>query len=251
MKSNYKNCTFFTSAANLSGCPESIREVAFAGRSNAGKSSALNYLTQQKIAKTSKTPGRTQLINFFALDEGYFLVDLPGYGYAKVSRTTREAWQQNLTDYLAAREPLIGLVIVMDCRHPFQPIDEMMLDFCGEVNLLAHVVLTKADKLSRSQQQQTLIRAENRLRRDWDFASAQLLSSSKKQGAETLSRVLDDWLYTDYSSLDSPYPDSPDDGLGDEFDSELDDELDNGLDNGLDDDLADHPSDTQTKDDAC
>lgn len=197
MKTNFQQCHFVKSAAALADCPPSIREVAFAGRSNAGKSSALNYLTRQKIAKTSKTPGRTQLINFFALGEAesYFLVDLPGYGYAKVSRDTREKWQQFIADYLSQRQELVGMVIVMDCRHPLQDIDCMMLDFCADANLLAHVLLTKADKLSRNQQMQTLHMLQKNLKNEWPFASAQLLSATKRSGAEELSAVIGDWLY--------------------------------------------------------
>lgn len=195
MQANYKNCTFVKSAAALSDCPEGIREVAFAGRSNAGKSSALNYLTQQKIAKTSKTPGRTQLINYFSVGDGYHLVDLPGYGYAKVSRDTREKWQAFIADYLNEREELVGIVIVMDCRHPLQPIDTMMLDFCAEANLLAHVILTKADKLSRNQQMQTLQMLNKNIKNEWPFATAQLFSSSKRMGSDELSKVLNDWLF--------------------------------------------------------
>lgn len=195
MKTNYKNCTFVKSAAALNGCPTSTREVAFAGRSNAGKSSALNYLTAQKIAKTSKTPGRTQLINFFSLGNEYHLVDLPGYGYAKVARDTREKWQQFITDYLALRKELVGVIIVMDCRHPLQEIDAMMLDFCADANLAAHVLLTKCDKLSRNQQMQTLHILNKNLNNEWPFASAQLFSSSKRIGAESLIEVLDYWLY--------------------------------------------------------
>lgn len=199
MKANFQQCHFVKSAAALADCPPAIREVAFAGRSNAGKSSALNYLTRQKIAKTSKTPGRTQLINFFALgqNEDYFLVDLPGYGYAKVSRETREKWQQFIADYLTQRQELVGMVIVMDCRHPLQDIDCMMLDFCADTNLLAHVLLTKADKLSRNQQMQTLHMLEKNLKNEWPFATAQLFSATKKSGAEALSAVIGDWLYHD------------------------------------------------------
>lgn len=199
MKANFQQCHFVKSAAALADCPSAIREVAFAGRSNAGKSSALNYLTRQKIAKTSKTPGRTQLINFFALgkNEDYFLVDLPGYGYAKVSRETREKWQQFIADYLTQRQELVGMVIVMDCRHPLQDIDCMMLDFCADTNLLAHVLLTKADKLSRNQQMQTLHMLEKNLKNEWPFATAQLFSATKKSGAEVLSAVIGDWLYHD------------------------------------------------------
>lgn len=197
MKTLYKNCTFVKSAAALSDCPESIREVAFAGRSNAGKSSALNYLTNQKIAKTSKTPGRTQLINFFSISEGYYLVDLPGYGYAKVARSTREKWQQFIADYLFSRQELVGIIIVMDCRHPLQEIDSMMLDFCADNQLLAHILLTKADKLSRSQQMQTLQMLNKNLKNEWPFATAQLFSASKRIGAEQLAAVLDDWLFNE------------------------------------------------------
>lgn len=197
MKTNYKNCTFVKSAAALSDCPEGLREVAFAGRSNAGKSSALNYLTSQKIAKTSKTPGRTQLINFFSVGLGYHLVDLPGYGYAKVSRDTREKWQQFIADYLNERQELVGLVIVMDCRHPLQPIDCMMLDFCADTQLDAHIILTKCDKLSRNQQMQTLQMLEKNLKNEWPFATAQLFSASKRLGADKLITVLDAWLTTE------------------------------------------------------
>ncbi|MGY0399134.1 MAG: ribosome biogenesis GTP-binding protein YihA/YsxC [Ostreibacterium sp.] len=195
MKTNYQNCTFVKSAAALSDCPTSTVEVAFAGRSNAGKSSALNYLTKQKIAKTSKTPGRTQLINFFSVGLGYHLVDLPGYGYAKVSRQTREKWQQFITEYLNCRKVLVGIIIVMDCRHPLQKIDCEMLDFCADTGLLAHIILTKADKLSRNHQLNTLHTLQKNLVNEWPFATAQLFSSSKKQGAEILQKVIDNWLY--------------------------------------------------------
>lgn len=197
MKSHYHQCQFVKSAASLSDCPNSIREVAFAGRSNAGKSSALNYLTGQKIAKTSKTPGRTQLLNFFRLgkNDDYCLVDLPGYGYAKVSRDTREKWQAFIADYLNEREQLMGIVIVMDCRHPLQTIDSMMLDFCAETHLLSHIILTKADKLSRNQQMQTLNMLEKNLKNEWPFATAQLFSATKRTGADELAQVLNAWLY--------------------------------------------------------
>lgn len=194
MKTNYKNCTFVKSAATLADCPESEAEVAFAGRSNAGKSSALNYLTNKKIAKTSKTPGRTQLINFFSVGLGYHLVDLPGYGYAKVSLSTREKWQAFISEYLNKRQALVGLVIVMDCRHPLQPVDCMMLDFCAATALNAHIILTKCDKLSRQKQFNTLNMLKKNLKNEWPFATAQLFSSSKKTGAQALATVLDNWL---------------------------------------------------------
>ncbi len=196
-KANYRQCRFIKSAAALTDCPPAVAEVAFAGRSNAGKSSALNYLTGQKIAKTSKTPGRTQLLNFFAVDEQEerFLVDLPGYGYARVARDTREKWQEFIADYLSNRQELVGIVIVMDCRHPLQPIDTMMLDFCADTQLLAHIILTKADKLSRNQQMKTLQILQKNLKNEWPFASAQLFSASKRYGSDTLAQVLNDWLY--------------------------------------------------------
>ncbi len=195
MKNIYENCLFTKSAAALSDCPPSQREVAFAGRSNAGKSSSINYLTNKKIAKTSKTPGRTQLINFFELGDDYYLVDLPGYGYAKVSREIREKWQQFIADYLSQREELVGIVLVMDCRHPLQTVDCMMLDFCAEVNLPAHILLTKSDKLSRNQQMKSLQMLQKNLKNEWPFATAQLFSSLKKQGVKELISVLDFWLY--------------------------------------------------------
>lgn len=193
----YQQIQFLKSAASLKTCPESLGEVAFVGRSNAGKSSALNYLCAKKIAKTSKTPGRTQLINFFELADNRFLVDLPGYGYAKVARETREKWQQFIADYLYYREPLHGMVLVMDCRHPLQESDTQMLDFCEEIGLPTHIILTKADKLSRNQQQKTLMMLQKNLKREWRGVSAQLFSASKKQGADLLAQQLDNWLYPD------------------------------------------------------
>ncbi len=195
MQTNYTNCAFVKSAAALKDCPDGIKEVAFAGRSNAGKSSAINYLTNHKIAKISKTPGRTQLINFFTVAPGYHLVDLPGYGYAKVSRDTRNKWQQFIAQYLNQRQQLVGIIIVMDCRHPLQDIDCIMLDFCAEAGLLAHIILTKADKLSRNQQSATLHKLRKDLNNEWPFASVQLFSSTKKTGSKTLARVLDEWLF--------------------------------------------------------
>ncbi|MFK0569729.1 ribosome biogenesis GTP-binding protein YihA/YsxC, partial [Endozoicomonas sp.] len=128
---NYRQATFYKSAAKLSQCPESEgREVAFAGRSNAGKSSALNALTgSNKLARTSKTPGRTQLLNFFTIQEDIYLVDLPGYGYAKVPVAMKKEWQHHMNDYLERREALVGLVLLMDIRHPMKEFDQMMLNW--------------------------------------------------------------------------------------------------------------------------
>lgn len=149
---------FLTSAAEITQLPPDIgSEVAFAGRSNAGKSTAINCLTQQKqLAKASKTPGRTQLINFFSLDETHRLVDLPGYGFAKVPKAIKENWQQTMGRYLETRESLAGLILLMDIRHPLKPDDCDMLDWARASALPTLILLTKADKLSRNQQMQTL-----------------------------------------------------------------------------------------------
>lgn len=198
MKLNYKNCVFAKSAAQLSGCPDSAGEIAFVGRSNAGKSSALNSLMRKRIARTSKTPGRTQLINFFSLPDktvdGLHLVDLPGYGYAKVSLKVKAEWHAFISDYLENRDPLIGVVIVMDCRHPLQPIDITMLDYCRDTNLLAHVILTKADKLSKNEQKNALFKVEKALAKDWGDSTVQLFSATKNQGVNELAELLDRWF---------------------------------------------------------
>src|SRR5574344_3130863 len=140
---------FLISAARVDQCPpDEGLEVAFVGRSNSGKSSALNTLTRASLARTSKTPGRTQLLNFFALDEDRRLVDLPGYGYAKVPIPLKLHWQQHLEAYLSSRESLCGVVLMMDIRHPLTEFDRMMLDWALASRLPIHVLLTKADKLT-------------------------------------------------------------------------------------------------------
>lgn len=151
-------CSFLTSADSLTRCPPSdVPEVAFAGRSNAGKSSTLNRLAgQKKLARVSKTPGRTQLINFFDVASGGRLVDLPGYGYARASKTRRDAWGRAIDDYLNNRPNLVGLVLVMDARHPPQPFDEEMLAWCTQRHLPLLALLNKADKLKRGARTQTL-----------------------------------------------------------------------------------------------
>ncbi len=194
MNINYKNSNFLTSAACITQCPDSAGEVAFVGRSNAGKSSALNYLTNSKIARISKTPGRTQLINFFSISEEHFLVDLPGYGYAKVSKAEQQKWHKFIADYLAMREPLLGIMIVMDCRHPLQKSDEQMLDYCSSTNLNAHIILTKADKLSKSKQKEALFKLQKTIKENWKGTSISLLSSTKRIGNDDVVKVLDNWF---------------------------------------------------------
>ncbi|WP_419832520.1 ribosome biogenesis GTP-binding protein YihA/YsxC [Endozoicomonas atrinae] len=207
---NYRKASFYKSAAKLSQCPENEgREVAFAGRSNAGKSSALNALTgSNKLARTSKTPGRTQLINFFEVQEGVFLVDLPGYGYAKVPEAMKKEWQHHMTDYLERREALVGLVLLMDIRHPMKEFDQMMLNWSVSANLPLHILLTKADKLKQGAAKQVL----NALRKDlsrFPQVSVQLFSSLKKSGVDQLSMKLDEWFLA--PEPDDFYDDQEDD----------------------------------------
>ena len=193
----YSQATFLKSAARVDQLPEdSGIEVAFAGRSNAGKSSALNCLTGiRQLARTSKTPGRTQLINLFTLkDPQHRLVDLPGYGYAKVSMHVKDAWQKNLSHYLQVRGSLRGLVLVMDSRHPLKPLDQMMIDWTIEQALPVHILLTKADKISRGQVKSTILAVEKQYELSSDLISVQAFSALKKQGIEILIDVLNKWF---------------------------------------------------------
>jgi len=197
-KIHFNTAKFQISAAKLSQCPEDIgAEVAFAGRSNAGKSSAINALTlQTRLARTSKTPGRTQLINFFSLNiEGLRIVDLPGYGYAKVPIAMKEHWQQHLDEYLQKRECLQGVVLVMDIRHPMKEFDEMMVEWCEATGVPLHVLLTKADKLKRGPAQATLLKLKRQLReRLGHKVSLQVFSALKNQGVDTLQNRVSSWM---------------------------------------------------------
>jgi len=188
---------FICSAPSLKVCPEdSGAEVAFAGRSNAGKSSAINCLTdQKKLARTSKTPGRTQQINFFALNEQQRLVDLPGYGYAKVPESMKIAWQENLQDYFENRASLKGVILLMDVRHPLKPFDELMLNWSVQYQMPLHILLTKADKLSRNAANQSLQSVKNNIaQKESDKISAQLFSSLKFQGIDEAEKIILSWL---------------------------------------------------------
>ena len=193
---NFQLAKFVTSAPSLDQCPEDIgREVAFAGRSNAGKSSAINSLTKNnKLAKTSKTPGRTQLINFFALSESQRLVDLPGYGFAKVPLKVKQEWTRQLENYLQKRESLQGLIVLMDIRHPLQPFDQQMLDWAASADMPVHILLTKADKLKRGAANATLLQVRSALEPLGERASVQLFSALKHTGHEELTAILDNWL---------------------------------------------------------
>ncbi len=195
---NFNLARYTQSAPSIRECPpEGGREVAFAGRSNAGKSSAINTLTNNsRLARTSKTPGRTQLINFFAVDEDTRLVDLPGYGYAKVSQQMKEQWQAHLSEYLHKRQCLAGLVVVMDIRHPMSEYDTMMINWAVEVEMPVHLLLTKADKLGRGPANNTLLQVRQSLQQAGvdDLVSAQCFSSLKKTGLEELRSRVSDWL---------------------------------------------------------
>lgn len=192
-----QTASFIKSASQVSQCPaDEGLEVAFAGRSNAGKSSALNTLTHARLARTSKTPGRTQLINFFGLDEQRRLVDLPGYGYAKVPLELKEHWKKHLDAYLTSRRSLAGVVLVMDIRHPLSPFDCMMLEWADKAGLPVHILLSKTDKLSFGAAKGELLKVQSRVRKEFgNRASVQLFSSPKRLGVEEAHAVLDSWLF--------------------------------------------------------
>lgn len=196
LKINYQQAAFLLSAASLHHLPlDTGAEVAFVGRSNAGKSSALNCITGIKgLARTSKTPGRTQLINLFQLDSQRRLVDLPGYGYAKVSLASKESWQALVNRYLTHRASLKGLILVMDIRHPLKPMDWQLLNWTADMNLPVHILLTKADKLNRDPANRTLIKTKQALCNEAKLISVQLFSSQKGLGVEEARKQLDEWL---------------------------------------------------------
>ena len=191
----YRQAQFLISAAAKKQFPQEAGfEVAFAGRSNAGKSSTINTLCDNKgLAKISKTPGRTRLVNFFSLDEQRRLVDLPGYGYAKVPVNMKNEWQKLMEQYLQ-QENLRGLVVIMDIRHPLKDFDLQMLDWCEHFDLQAHVLLTKADKLKRGPAQASLLKIRKQLKQDGYNATAQTFSAPDKTGLNELVCKLDEWL---------------------------------------------------------
>lgn len=187
---------FLTSAPKLRLCPpDTGAEVAFAGRSNAGKSSAINALTRQRqLARASKTPGRTQLMNFFRLDDDRRLVDLPGYGYAAVPMALKEDWQTHLGQYLRERVCLRGLILLMDVRHPLTEFDTAMLDWAETRALPVHILLTKADKLNRGPANSTLHNVRRALKDAGCDATVQLFSALKGQGMTDVADVLGRWM---------------------------------------------------------
>ncbi len=192
----FNTAIYSISAATLEQCPpDTALEVAFVGRSNAGKSSAINKLTSQhKLARTSKTPGRTQLLNFFTLGDNRFLVDLPGFGYAKVPPAMKRKWQQQLERYLRLRKSLKGLVLLMDIRHPFKDSDETMLAWCLDARLPLHILLTKSDKLTHGAARGVLLQTRKQMADHADLVSLQLFSSVTGEGVDELRLKLSAWL---------------------------------------------------------
>jgi GTP-binding protein len=192
----FEGASFYTSANSLKGLPvHDGKEIAFAGRSNAGKSSVINTLTRRtKLAFTSKTPGRTQQINYFRLNSGHFLVDLPGYGYAKTPIVIRKHWETFLTQYLLTRDELIGLVLIVDIRHPLKELDVKMLEWFSATQKSIHILLTKSDKLSRQEAMVTLKLVNDFLKVNFPTVSVQLFSSSKSIGTEDVNGIIQNWI---------------------------------------------------------
>ncbi|HHX2505878.1 TPA: ribosome biogenesis GTP-binding protein YihA/YsxC [Neisseria subflava] len=193
----FQNAKFFTTVNHLKDLPDTPAEIAFVGRSNAGKSSAINTLTNHvRLAYVSKTPGRTQHINFFELENGNFMVDLPGYGYAQVPEAIRAHWVKLLGDYLQQRRQLIGLILIMDSRHPLKALDIQMLDFFHITGRPVHILLSKADKLSKNDQIKTLAAVKKSLKpyTERQKISVQLFSSLKKQGMDEVNQVVSSWF---------------------------------------------------------
>ena len=193
----FQNAKFFTTVNHLKDLPDTPAGIAFVGRSNAGKSSTINTLTNHvRLAYVSKTPGRTQHINFFELENGNFMVDLPGYGYAQVPEAIRAHWVKLLGDYLQQRRQLIGLILIMDSRHPLKALDIQMLDFFHITGRPVHILLSKADKLSKNDQIKTLAAVKKSLKpyTERQKISVQLFSSLKKQGMDEVNQVVGSWF---------------------------------------------------------
>lgn len=194
---DFDQTTFATSAVSLDGCPvDSLAEVAFVGRSNAGKSSAINAICRQsRLARTSKTPGRTQMLNFFLVPglAGRYLVDLPGYGYAKVPLEVKEQWQREMQYYLTGRAQLEGIVLLSDIRHPLKEFDRQMIDWAQESGLPLHLLLTKADKLKRNPAHNVMSAVRKELS-GRGALEVQLFSATAGIGLEQARERLDSWL---------------------------------------------------------
>lgn len=192
----FNKVTFLKSAPSLGFCPPDVGiEIAFVGRSNAGKSSAINAIvSQSQLARKSKTPGRTQLINFFEIDSNRRLVDLPGYGFAEVPERTRKQIQDILNSYLSERVCLYGVVLMMDIRHPLTKHDVTLLDFIASIEKPVHILLTKCDKISRNQANQTLIQVKDKLSTNQGKITIQTFSALKNIGIEQAQDMLTEWF---------------------------------------------------------
>ncbi|AEF98601.1 ribosome biogenesis GTP-binding protein YihA/YsxC [Methylomonas methanica] len=196
MNPMYHQAKFINSAPRLQDAPpDQGMEIAFAGRSNAGKSSAINTLVQQNaLARVSKTPGRTQLLNFFEIDTERKLVDLPGYGYAKVPVAVKRDWQKMMENYLKNRKALCGIVLVMDIRHPMTEFDWQMVEWCEHTHLPLHILLTKADKLKFGAAKNTLLAVQRELSQASITVTLQLFSALNKTGIDDIHQMLDEWF---------------------------------------------------------
>lgn len=202
---DYRQTKFLTSAPNLRLLPEDQGvEIAFAGRSNAGKSSALNTICDRKnLAKTSRTPGRTRLINLFEVFPGFTLVDLPGYGYAKVSETMKRDWQRSMSEYLQNRNALRGLVVVMDIRHPLKDHDRLILDWSTAANLPTLLLLTKCDKIGTNKSKELAGELSAQLANSGGSFTVIAFSSLKKIGVDQTRDVLSSWYHLFSGTLSS------------------------------------------------
>jgi GTP-binding protein len=198
----YHQAKFFNSSPSLKATPpDTGKEVAFAGRSNAGKSSAINTLTRQNgLARTSKTPGRTQMLNFFSIDEDRRFVDLPGYGYARVPEEVKLQWHELMETYLSQRQSLCGMILVMDIRHPLTEFDWQMIRWSQHNTLPIHLLLTKADKLSFGAAKNTLLQVQKAAKNFTTPTTVQLFSALKKTGIDEIHQALD--------ALFSPVPEA-------------------------------------------
>ncbi len=195
----YHQAKFIKSSPSLKDTPaDAGKEIAFAGRSNAGKSSAINTLTRQNsLARTSKTPGRTQMLNFFEINNDQRFVDLPGYGYAKVPLDVKNKWHQLMEIYLTQRKSLCAIVLVMDVRHPLTDFDWQMVEWCQHAGLPLHILLTKADKLTYGAAKNTLLQIQRELKDITVPLTVQLFSALKKTGVDEVHQALDELFEED------------------------------------------------------
>lgn len=196
MSNLFSNCEFLISAYKTHQLPDDDgMEIAFAGRSNSGKSTTINALTNHKgLAKVSRTPGRTQLFNCFEFKPNKRLVDLPGYGYAKVPIKMKKHWEKEIDSYLMNRKSLIGVVIIMDIRHPMKVFDEQMLTWADQSGLHSHVLLNKADKLNNNDTKKTLMRVKKEIAKFSLSTTCQTFSALRRTGADELSQVVTPWF---------------------------------------------------------